>query len=231
MDDKNEKLPGTDEQSGSVETSEAAETSENPENADTPASDAGGESAAQAEPENPFKLASEVYDWIEVFTATLTVILVIFTFLARIAYVDGDSMRETLHDKDTLVVSRLFYTPKRNDIVVFQAPDSNIYGGIVKRVIATEGQTVDIDFENWKVTVDGVELDEPYVNFEDYVPMRSYDIEFPLTVPEGKVFVMGDNRNHSNDSRGSAIGCVDTRFIFGHVLVRLTPLEKFGTID
>ena len=211
MDENNEKLPA----------------GENP--PEPPAPDENG-TAAPAEPENPFKLASEIYDWVEMFVATLTVILAIFTFFARIAYVDGNSMNQTLHDKDTLVVSRLFYTPKRNDIVVFQAPDSNIYGGIVKRVIATEGQTVDIDFENWKVTVDGVELDEPYVNFEDF-PMRSFDVEFPLTVPEGKVFVMGDNRNHSNDSRDSAIGCVDTRFIFGRVLIRLTPIDKFGTID
>ena len=97
-------------------------------------------------------------------------------------------------------------------------------------MIATAGQTVDIDFENWVVTVDGVALDEPYVNFEEGFSMNQYDVEFPLTVPEGKIFVMGDNRNHSNDSRGSQIGCVDTRFVFGHVLFRLTPLNKIGTI-
>ena len=211
-------------------TEEIEETEETEEIEETEGSDDGEEEGGEAVLDAK-KVAREIYDWAEIFVVTMTTILLIFTFFIRIAFVDGPSMNNTLHDKETLAVSNFCYTPKQNDIVVFQAPDSGIMGGIVKRVIATEGQTVDIDFANWTVTVDGVTLDEPYVNFEEGLAMRQYDVEFPVTVPEGCVFVMGDNRNHSNDSRGSEIGFVDTRFIFGRVLFRITPLSKFGGVN
>lgn len=180
---------------------------------------------------SPMKIMRECYDWVEIFVITITLIFLIFTFIMRIAYVDGPSMNETLNDGETLIVSNFIYTPKYGDIVVFQSPDSGIRGGIVKRVIATEGQTVDIDFSSWSVTVDGVKIDEPYINLENGVSMRSFDIEFPIEVPDGCVFIMGDNRNHSNDSRSSQIGFVDTRFIFGHVLFRATPVSRFGIVN
>ncbi len=175
------------------------------------------------------RILREIYDWVEIFVVTISAVLLIFTFIVRIAYVDGPSMNNTLHDGEALVVSNLFYTPKQGDIVVFQDPDSSVKGGVVKRVIAKEGQVVDIDFDSWEVYVDGELIDEPYVNRVD-APMRSYDVSFPITVPEGEVFVMGDNRNQSNDSRASDIGCVDTRFIFGKVLFRITPLSRFGAV-
>ena len=175
------------------------------------------------------KLVRELSDWVEIFVITISAILLIFTFFIRTAYVDGPSMNNTLHDGEALAVSNLFYTPKQGDIVVFQDPDCSVEGGVVKRVIATEGQVVDIDFDNWEVYVDGELIDEPYVNREDY-RMRSYRVNFPITVPEGEIFVLGDNRNHSNDSRDTDIGCVDTRFIFGKVLFRITPFSRFGAI-
>ncbi len=181
------------------------------------------------------KLMREIYDWVEIFVITISVILLLFTFFIRVAFVDGTSMLPTLHDKETLAVSNLFYTPKQDDIIVFQAPDSRVKGGLVKRVIATGGQTVDIDFVTWTVTVDGEVLDEPFINelpeYQAGYYMRKFDMEFPLTVPEGYVFVMGDNRNGSHDSRESDIGCVDTRYIFGRVLFRITPFNKFGAVD
>lgn len=184
---------------------------------------------SKKEPMSVMSFAREVYGWLESFAITVTVILVVFTLFIRTAYVDGNSMNNTLIDKETLAVSNLFYTPKQGDIVVFQAPDSTVEGGIVKRVIATEGQTVDIDFKRWKVSVDGVVLDEPYVLY-DGLPMNKGNVQFPVTVPEGCIFVLGDNRNGSSDSRSTNIGFVDTRYVFGRVLFRITPFNKFGAI-
>jgi len=202
---------------------------------------------ANDEPSKSMKIVRELYDWIEIFVITVSAILLIFTFFIRIAFVDGESMLDTLHHKETLAVSNLFYTPKRGDIVVFQAPDSPIEGGVVKRVIATEGQTVDIDFENWKVYVDGKALDEPYIKpmmeqwFAEHQANTSYtdnwmsgwvmELRYPITVPEGHIFVMGDNRNNSRDSRDISVGCIDERYVFGKVLFRVTPFDKFGAID
>ncbi len=194
------------------------------------AADTAGEEDAD---ELTVRIAKECYEWVEVFVLTMAAVLLAFTFLLRPSYVVGSSMNRTLWDRDALIVSNLFYTPKYGDIVVFQQPDSIQTAGeaVVKRVIATEGQTVDIDFDTWQVTVDGKVLYEPYVNFIPNVSMRSYDLQFPLTVPEGCVFLMGDNRNHSLDSRSSDIGCVDTRFIFGRVLFRVFPFNSIGKVD
>jgi len=187
--------------------------------------------------------AEELFDWIEIFSSALLTVILMFTFIFRLVTVEGPSMEMTLHggdsnypggeSKDNLIISHLLYTPKQGDIVVIQVPNSSFTTPIIKRVIATEGQTVDIDFENWKVTVDGVVLDEPYVNYEIGKYMNDDNLPrdtLPIKVGAGKIFVMGDNRNHSSDSRDSRIGQVDVRNVVGRVLIRVFPFDKFGAV-
>ncbi|MBQ6702724.1 MAG: signal peptidase I [Clostridia bacterium] len=174
-------------------------------------------------------LLTTIYDWLEVLVVSSVFAILLFTFVVRLAVVDGDSMNNTLHDKEMLVISNFMYEPEYSDIIVFSSPNYDI--PLVKRVIATEGQTVDIDFENWKVIVDGKVLDEDYINYIPYQAMHTGDVSFPLTVPDGYVFVMGDNRNNSSDSRNARVGFVDERYILGKVRLRLTPFSKFGTVD
>jgi len=189
-------------------------------------------------PEKPDKKEEKVgffnegYDWLEIFAFSVATVFILFTFVLRIATVVGPSMEDTLHEEEVLVISKLFYTPKTGDIVVFQLPTENkrLTGPIVKRVIATAGQVVDIDFYEWKVYVDGAELDDSYVKRVTPSIMSLSDYEFPMTVPAGKIFVMGDNRNNSTDSRSSEIGPVDLRYLLGQVKLRLTPFEKFGPV-
>lgn len=183
-------------------------------------------------PKEKKNFVSDVFDWVEIIAVSAVSVLILFTFFVRLAVVDGPSMEKTLHNGDMLVISNVMYTPENNDIIVFSAP-SYSHEPIVKRVIAVAGQTVDIDYENWQVTVDGQPIDEPYVNFEAGVPMLKYEDEpdFPLTVPEGYVFVLGDNRNHSIDGRSERIGLVDIRCILGNVKFRLFPFDKIGKVE
>ncbi len=169
---------------------------------------------------------TDVYDWIQCLVSALVACILIFLFVGQLIGVEGGSMIPTLHDQDKVVISNLLYTPKQGDVVVLT---KWAFGNdpIVKRVIATEGQTVDIDFDEGRVWVDGVELNEPYIN---ELTHKYYDVKFPLTVEKGCVFVMGDNRNHSTDSRFSNIGCVDTRCILGRVYAIILPFSRIGTV-
>ena len=162
-----------------------------------------------------------LYEWTQALVCSVLTVVLVFTFLVRLIGVDGHSMVPTLQDGDRLLVvnSLLHHDYQYGDIVVLRK-SSFMTEPIVKRVIATAGQTVDIDFTTGSVYVDDVLLEEDYIA---ELTFQQEGTEFPLTVPEGSVFVMGDNRNHSNDSRDSHLGTVDTRYIIGKAVFILFP--------
>lgn len=175
--------------------------------------------------------ASFFYEAVEIISIALIVVIMINLFVGRMTTVVGDSMYPTLHNTERLWVSRLGYAPENGDIVVIQENNSVISEPIVKRIIATENQTVKFDFENWKVYVDGVELREDYINYEDWCAMKTYGCPEEVTVPPGYVFVLGDNRNHSTDSRDPRVGVINEDDILGKVVARILPLDKFGAVN
>lgn len=168
----------------------------------------------------------ELFDWAESGITAILCVVLIFSFVARMVGVVGESMYPTLHDKDRLVATRLYSELHQGDIVIVTKP--NIYNEpLIKRVIAVGGQTIDIDYETGVVYVDGKRIYEPYIS-EPIAPQSPTDMQFPQVVPYGSVFVMGDNRNNSWDSRAKAVGMVDERHILGKVMYRVTPYERFG---
>ncbi len=168
-------------------------------------------------------------DFMEILESVVTsvfVVLMIFTFVARPVTVDGRSMMPTLTDKDRLIMRTCFYTPKNGDIVIVNNDNPALEKVIVKRVIATEGQTVDIDFDSGEVKVDGKVLQEDYINNLTLLDEGGHD--YPVTVPENCVFVMGDNRMNSLDSRDPRVGFVPEEEILGKVSLRIFPFSRFG---
>ena len=166
----------------------------------------------------------EVYEWLQCVVAALVVCLLAFSFFCRVVNVAGNSMVPTLKDREMVLISRMEESYDAGEIVVLRK-ESFKAEPIVKRVIATAGQTVELDTENGIVYVNGEALDEPYINELTY---RGIDYEKPVTVPFGCVYVLGDNRNNSVDSRSDLIGCVDTRCILGRVVFRLWPFDRIG---
>lgn len=163
------------------------------------------------------------FDIIDSVKGAVIVVFLIFALIFKAVGVDGDSMVPTLIDGDWVAVSGITMNVDRGDIVVITQPwERNV--PIIKRIIAVGGDTVDIDFDTSEIFVNGVLIDEPYIAEPTRV---SYDVDFPVTVDEGKVFVMGDNRNVSLDSRSSKIGLIDERYILGKALVRIYPASKW----
>ena len=177
------------------------------------------------------RFSSELFSWGESLMAVLIFFVVVFTFFVRLIGVDGMSMYPTLEDHSIMLVSKLGYTPERGDIVVLRKEGFYSNQPIVKRIIATGGDTVDIDPVTGDVSVNGEVLDEPYIAEKIDTLTRMGDLSYPQTIPEGCVFVMGDNRNNSTDSRDSRLGIVDERCILGHVLRVVFPFSEFGSVE
>lgn len=174
-------------------------------------------------------IANEMFEYAEMIFATILIVILVFTFVLRPATVFGSSMFPTMEEGDVILISKLFYEPKQGDIVVVPHPNMPPNEpAIIKRVIATEGQTVDIDFDTGDVWVDGELLDEPYIN---ELTHDAQDFEGPLTVPAGEVFVMGDNRNASTDSRSDIFSTFDEDYILGRCVLRILPFDKIGSVN
>ena len=179
----------------------------------------------QYDPEKPRRV-DRFFDFIELVVFTLLAVMIVTSFFFRHSIVDGESMENTLHSGEHLIISDLFYTPKRGDVIVCEDYTTAIPKPIVKRVIAIEGDTVKITSEGY-VFVNGNPLDEDgYVHIDD--PSYHYS-ELELTVPKNELFVMGDHRNQSTDSR--EIGTVSEDSVLGKVLLRFYPFNKFGKVD
>ncbi len=173
-------------------------------------------------------LKLDLYFWLQALVMALVALILVFTLVGRIIGVDGNSMYPTLHHKDMLLLQSIGYEPRQGDVVVLTKAFDTVTDPIVKRVIAVGGQTVEIDYGAGTVAVDGEVLDEPYINEAMIEPY--YENLTSLTVPEGSIFVMGDNRNHSSDSRYVALGVVDERYVLGRALLILLPFGHFGPI-
>ena len=168
------------------------------------------------------KLIVNFYDVLMSFVGATIVILLMYTFCVKSVAVDGTSMLPTLQHGDRLVITAFCTEPERGDIIVSTQP--NAFGNaVIKRVIATENQTVDINFNTGDVFVDGVLLDEPYINNRT---INSEGVQFPLTVPPNHVFVMGDNRQGSTDSRSEKIGFIQEEYIFGVAKLKIYNYDK-----
>ena len=193
---------------------------------EAPVEEAAAEPAeAEAEPVEKSKKGwkRELLEWIESLGIAIIVVLLLTNFVFRFVVVSGSSMEPTLHDRNRLFVYRLGYEPENGDIIVFE-PKGAPKQYYVKRVIATEGQTVNI--ENGDVYVDGKKLNEGYIAAKI---MSDYPGQYPKTVPEDCVFVLGDNRNASRDSRDEAgVGMVEEKSIVGKALFRVFPFNEIG---
>ncbi len=183
------------------------------------------------EPKKKTSAKEFLYEAFEELCYVAVIVIMLFMFVGRMATVAGGSMSDTLQDKDRILMTNLFYTPERFDVVVIDK-ESGYYKDelIIKRIIAMGGETVTIDFDAWTVTVDGITLYEPYIKRTFGSMDREDMVQNTFVVPEGCYFVMGDNRNGSTDSRSELVGFVKESEILGHAVFRILPLDAIGAI-
>ena len=173
---------------------------------------------------NKNKLPVYIFEMFKSVIFLFAIISILFTFFVKDVNIDGQSMKNTLFDGDKAILTSFLYTPEVGDIVAIDA-EQQIGKTIIKRVIATEGQTIKIDYDNNRVIVDGIVLDEDYVAAPTITPTIGWDV--PETVPEGYVFVMGDNRSVSLDSRSGSIQLIPKTMILGKAQFVIYPFEHF----
>lgn len=176
-----------------------------------------------------------LFEWLQMLLGCVVAAVVLFNCVARLTRVDGQSMDNTLRDGEIMLIWSLGYTPRQGDIVVLNKTNVLLSDwvepqAIVKRVIATGGQTVDVDYDAGLVYVDGQPLDEPYIKEEMFRPPYSTMQQTHWEVPEGSIFVMGDNRNNSTDSRDDRLGPIDTGYVLGKAVAALWPLDLLGLV-
>lgn len=181
----------------------------------------------------PHRPGQSFFEWLQMLLGCVLAAVVVFNCCARLTRVDGHSMDDTLRHGELMLIWSLGYQPKQGDIVVLNKNASETIQllhdrAIVKRVIAVGGQSVDIDYATNTVYVDGDPLDEPYILEEMYRPGYYNMQQTHWDIPEGSIFVMGDNRNHSTDSRHDQVGPIDTGYVLGKAILALWPLEKLG---
>ncbi len=182
------------------------------------------------------KIVSEIFEWLDVLVAAMISVVLVFSLFFRIATIVGDSMLDTLHEGEKVVISNVGYKPQVGDIVVISRNQNNsVEGGsesdlpIIKRVIAVGGQEVNI--KDGYVYINGEKLDEPYLADEVMTYAKPSQVEFPMEVPMGYVFVLGDNRPYSLDSRSLSIGengLINDDYILGRAMFRIFPFETSG---
>ncbi len=178
-------------------------------------------------------LLESLYDWFEVACFAAVVVILLFMFVGRMSTVVGSSMANTLSNGDRVLVWNFLYTPERYDIVVVQKEEGYYEDELlIKRVIAKGGETVTFDFANWKVFVDGEEVDSDFVRKIEGETMKRGMMPYAgtITVPEGHYFVLGDNRNESTDSRFAEVGFVKESEIIGKAVFRILPFDRIGAL-